>query len=343
MIEFGSDSHKCDTQYWGERTIHTFFHATRYYTSGRMALIVIAQQEEWKRLWVPSYFCHEIINAWKTHIDICLYDDYPLEENDAQIVRALPYQAGDALLRMNYFGLREKRTNDYIPVPVIEDHSHALISEWALHSDADWCIASLRKSLPLAFGGILWSPKGNKLPSAPKRDSEIEQLAIERYQAMDMKAQYLRNGYGNKDAFRAKYIATEEGLDHLTDIFAIDSESEQILKRLNILKWNDQKLENWKLACKLLDRFKIIGRNTASSPFSIIIAMKNKEERDNFKSFLIQHAIYPAILWNIPDNVPHERCKDFGERMLSIHCDARYTELDIQQMCKIINQYDTNH
>lgn len=341
MIEFGSDYHRCDSTFHGSTTISALLPSHQYYASGRMALLAIVQREGWKRLWVPAYFCHEIIDCWKKHIDICLYDDYPLEDHDDALVRSLPYKEGDALIRMNFFGLRARRTNMGIPVPIIEDHSHALTSVWALKSDADWCIVSLRKSLPLAFGGILWSPKGLDLPTDPVVNSAYCQLAETRYQAMEMKTRYLQDG-GDKEVFRSKFITTEEGLDQLKEVCAIDKETSSILSCLDIVRWNEQKHKNHALACRMLNRFEIIGRE-ASTPFSLIVLMPDENARNRLKSFLIQNAIFPATLWTIPEEVPFARCVDFGKRMLSLHCDARYTERDIQQMCDIINQYDSIH
>lgn len=342
MIEFGSDFHRCDSPFHGETTLDTLLPSRQLYASGRMALLAVARQQGWKRLWVPAYFCHEIIDAWKKEIEVRLYDDYPLEMEDDAIVRSLPYETGDALLRMNYFGLRGCRSNRSIAVPVVEDHSHALNSEWALRSDADWCVASLRKSLPLAFGGVLWSPKGLQLPKEPDSEATCNRLAAERYEAMALKAQYLHDG-GDKETFRRKFIATEEGLDGINRIAAIDDESRRILQNLDVAKWNEQKQKNWQVTCRLLERLEVVGRNEASAPFSIIIRMPDKQARDRFRRYLIETLIYPATLWNIPEDVPFARCKDFGERMLSIHCDARYSEQDIQQMCEEINNYDANH
>lgn len=342
MIEFGSDFHRCDSPFHGETTLDTLLPSRQLYASGRMALLAVAKQEGWRRLWVPAYFCHEILDAWKKEIELCLYDDYPMEEQDDMIVRSLPFEAGDALLRMNFYGLRGHRSNRGIAVPVVEDHSHALTSEWALHSDADWCFASLRKSLPLAFGGVLWSPKGLQLPKEPARDETFDRLAAERYEAMAMKTLYLREG-GDKEAFRRKFVETEEALAGIDRIAAIDDESRRILQQLDVTKWNEQKRKNWQVTCRLLERFEVVGRDEASAPFSIIIRMPDKQARDRFRRYLIETLIYPATLWNIPEDVPFARCKDFGERMLSIHCDARYSEEDIRKMCKKINNYDANH
>ena len=284
MIEFGSDYHRCEISYQGENTIHSVFHSNQLFGNGRMAVLAIAKQEDWKRIWVPAYFCHEIIDVWKTFFEICLYDDHPLQENDEEIVRTLPYLQGDALLRMNFFGLRTARNNDGIPVPVIEDHSHSPISEWSLHSNADWCFASLRKSMPIAFGGILWSPKGHTLPS-PSSNTSFNKLANERYRAMALKSDYLQKG-GDKEAFRTKFITTEEGLSAITNIVSMDPESMKIIRKIDIIRWNEQRLRNWRLARRLLTKFEIMGNENCSSPFSIVIRMPNTEERNRMRTFL---------------------------------------------------------
>jgi hypothetical protein len=69
---------------------------------------------------------------------------------------------------MNYFGLRTPPDLE-LPegVEVLEDHSHDPVSAWAEQSSADFCLASLRKTLPINDGGALWSPVGHRLPPAP--------------------------------------------------------------------------------------------------------------------------------------------------------------------------------
>ena len=105
---------------------------------------------EWKRLFVPEYFCYKVIGAIRTTgIELVFYPDYPLADDETIINHRSNFVEGDVILRMNYFGLRSRRDNSNLNVTVIEDHSHDLFSEWALNSNADWCIASLRKSLPI--------------------------------------------------------------------------------------------------------------------------------------------------------------------------------------------------
>ena len=349
MLEFGSDFHRCDQDCHGESNYFDLLGCTRLYACGRHAITAIINQEGWNRVWMPAFFCYEVIEHIRnTGVEIAYYDDSPLCENDGEIVRSLPYREGDVLLRTQYFGLRGKRTNKGIPVPVIEDHTHDLISEWALESDAEWCIASLRKILPVAAGGILWSPKGKQMPDSIQSTVDCERMAKIRYEAMSMKAQYLCSQAatkGDKMLFREKYIASEEMIDNLSTS-GIDRKSWEITKDMDIKRWIDFKRDNWETAVKMLDkRIRILGAeiNTCWHPFSLTVLMNSPEEREKIRAYMIQHSIYPAILWRIPEDCHFAEAKDFSGRMLSIHCDMRYNQKEISQMCELINgYYDTD-
>ena len=164
MEEFGSDFHFID----GYKGLGVFFQQhsdALFYATGRHALEALYKHERWKRIWIPDYFCYEVIAyLLKSGMDVAFYNDNPLVcKSDFS---DLDFRDGDALMRVNYYGFKAKRTNDDIPVPVVEDHTHDLMGQWAINSDADWCFGSLRKTLPVAMGGMLWSPKRLTLPLA---------------------------------------------------------------------------------------------------------------------------------------------------------------------------------
>lgn len=353
MKEFGSDFHRCDFDFRVDKFQLDILGSTRFYACGRHSIEAIIKQEGWKRIWMPAYFCYEVIGyIQSTGIEIMLYDDYPLNEDDDILVRSLPFKEGDALFRTDYFGLRKWRTNKDIYVPVIEDHTHGLITDWSIRSDADWCIASLRKSLPVAAGGMLWSPKGKQLPNSIMPTNECLAMSKERYEAMSMKASYLRTDYATdiddanaKNAFREKYVDTEAQISNLT-LSGIDEQSREISNTFNIKLWTDLKYDNWLIASQILgNRFNIIGgeRNDYWQPFSLILLVNSVEERKALQQYMVKHKIYPAVLWRIPDNTVFEDAKDFSERMLSVHCDVRYSRVEIIEMCNIINDfYDTD-
>ena len=348
-MEFGSDFHRCEADFIDaiaasqQISLMDLYPESRLYASGRHAIESVIRQEGWKRIWIPAYFCYEVIDAIaETGIKIMLYDDSPTNQYDDDTVHSLSFQDGDVLLRMNYFGIRSKRDNENIPVPIIEDHSHDLCSDWSLNSNADWCVASIRKILPIAAGGILWSPKKLVLPNSIRLTDECKAMAELRYEAMQMKRDYLRGAAVCKDDFRVKYIQSEEQIGVL-ELSAIDEVSNNIVRNMNIRMWSHLKAENWHLAYSLLkNRFEILhpeNKDYWRDSFSLIIVCDNMEERNALRKYLISNSIYPAVLWSIPEYSNFKEAADFSHRMLSVHCDARYSKKQIKQMCEIILQF----
>ena len=341
MVEFGSDFHRCDENY---HSIHNYLRQIssdlRFYANGRLIFDELIKQEGWKRIWIPAYFCYEVIGHIKSSgIDVILYDDHPLNIDFSKTVRSLPYEDGDVLLRMNYFGLRNFDNNIGIPVPVIEDHTHSLTSEYALNSTADWCVCSIRKTIPIAAGGLLWSPTKKRLPNQLPSSAECETMSTIRYAAMGIKADFLKYG-GDKSTFRSKYLLSEEMIDSI-GLCGMDSQSYRILQSFDVEKWTENKDRNWNVAFELLKHnFHILPPTDFSQhPFSLIILCESSEDRNQFKSYLVSHSIYPAILWNVPEDSLFKNALEFSQRMLSIHCDPRYDIEDIKYMCRIINSY----
>lgn len=335
MKEFGSDFHYISGFQGKGNILNKFYPKANYYADGRQALIHLYHLQGWQRLWVPEYFCYEVIESLKqAGLKLMFYSDYP-GNDDANLNKVV--RPSDAVLRVNYFGTRSYRSLEKLSVAaVIEDHTHDLIGDWPIHSTADWCLASLRKTVPISEGGILWSPIGLKLPMAPESSDENEKVATIRWEAMKLKSRYLAGEGVEKAEFRKGYVDTEEYFDR-APVCALDKKSQDFLKTFDIRSWYNRKRENWEL---LKDIKKngvrvITPENMGCYPFSWVLLFDNPDERDRVRKALIEHQIYPAVLWNVPDTVSEE-VKNFSHRMLSIHCDARYTKEDIFQMKTII-------
>ena len=339
MVEFGSDFYIMQSTCYfsndlNKNVLYEVYSDVREYANGRHALEALCKFKGWNRIWIPAYFCYEVIEYLKNvGIKVSLYDDHPLKNNDSEVVKNLPYKNGDVILRMNFFGIRGFRSNAGIGVPVIEDHTHDLLSEWAQKSDADYCIASVRKSMPIASGGILWSPRKLSLPEVVSETAACKAMAEERYEGMKMKRDFLLGKSVDKSVFRQKMLKTEELIDKLS-LSGMDEKTIAILRGINYGRWDKRKLENWKLAFNLLsESFHVLD---SIHPFSIIILCETSEERSSLRDYLIDNLIYPAILWKIPNYSEYSDARSFSERMLSIHCDARYSKTDITEMCKRI-------
>ena len=338
MKEFGSDFHFIDTYNSGRAHLTDVHRDAMLLADGRQCIVVLIRQYGWKRIWMPDYFCYEVIDTIKeqTGIRVMFYEDNPLHEG---LVESLPFEEGDVLLRMNFFGMRGQRNNKKITCPVIEDHTHDMFSHWALYSDADWCIASIRKSLPLPEGGIIWSPKGHKLTVDVLSTDENEQIAATRWEGMEMKAQYLNGAAISKDEFRKRYTETEEWFDKAEPALIDERSWMFVTKQLDINLWQGAKRRNWKLLKSLVnqdDCTMMIPEDDSCTAFSLTILLKSCEQRDALRKRLIEACVYPAVLWAVPESASDE-AKSFCKRMLSVHCDGRYTEEDIKQLAEIIN------
>lgn len=339
MIEFGSDFHYIDSYDSGRAHLTDVFRDATMVADGRQCIVVLIRQYGWKRLWMPEYFCNEVIGTIKeqTGIEVMMYADSPLCEGKME---ELPYEEGDALLRMNFFGMRKHRSNKNLPVPVIEDHSHDPFGHWALYSDADWCISSIRKILPLPEGGMMWSPKGHHLTVLLASSEENEKIAAIRWEGMKMKSRYLKGEAVNKNDFRKRYTETEEFFDH-AEPSQIDKRSREVVsEKLDINLWQGVKRNNWLLLKNLVNQelCRVMEpENDSCTMFSLVLLFESKEKRDIVRKKLIDVCVYPAILWNVPDSASL-KAKDFSERMLSIHCDGRYSEEDIRQLAGILNK-----
>ena len=342
MREFGSDFHYISGFQGKDNTLSGFYPKANYYADGRQALIHLYHSQGWQRLWMPEYFCYDVIGSLKqAGLNLVYYQDWPDDHSDNETLENIQhkghFQPTDAILRVNYFGTRTKRRTEKLSVAaMVEDHTHDLIGDWAMHSTADWCIASLRKILPIPEGGMLWSPMGLKLPQAPEPSIENELIASTRWEAMKLKTRYLAGEAVEKAAFRKGYVETEEYFD-TAPVCALDKVSQEYLKSFNIREWYNKKRENWEL---LKDIRKVGVRvirpeSLGCYQFSLVLLFDSFDERDRVRKELIEHQVYPAVLWNMDVPTDGEIFK-FSRGMLSIHCDARYSKEDILQLKTII-------
>ena len=342
MKEFGSDFHYIHPTGGSGKTIYDFLLSANYYADGRQAIIHLYKSQGWKRLWMPEYFCYDVIDSLtRAGLDLRFYVDHPGYSGDSKTLELIHKNGHlhplDAILRVNYFGTRGYRSSEKLPVAaVVEDHTHDLIGEWALNSHADWCVASLRKSLPIPEGGILWSPMGLRLPNAPEVSKMNEHIAATRWKAMKLKAGYLAGDAVEKSLFRAGFLDTEPFFDTAV-VCSLDKASRNYLKSFNIHSWYRKKRENWEILCKIKkEGVKILrAENYGCYPFSLIFVFDDFTERERVRQELIEKQVYPAVLWNLPESMDGDVFR-MSRGVLSIHCDGRYSQDDILQLKSII-------
>ena len=228
---------------------------------------------------------------------------------------------------------------------MIEDHTHDPFAAGAFESRADWCVASLRKSLPLPDGAALWSPKGNELPPDPAPDEKFAHASLEKLAAMVLKGRYLEGHAVDKKVFRELALSGEIIFGE-TGISAMTPWSRTLLGTLPWKKWREQRRENHALFSNMIGGVKgleILQPENAkrNAPFCAAIVFTSNKLREKVRADLMAQNIYPFILWPIEEPVFEgisDEAVDFSRRMLCLHCDMRYGKADMQRVATALKK-----
>ncbi|NCG20322.1 MAG: hypothetical protein GWP91_15040 [Rhodobacterales bacterium] len=273
------------------------------------------------------------------------YPDVPAESPSA--LGAIAFQSGDVLMVVNQFGLRSQPDYGSLRsrgVQVIEDHTHAPWSKWATSSTADYGLASLRKVLPIPDGGVLWSPMGQPLPSQVEMTTTHERAAHQKVAAMALKSEYLAGGADCKSVYRALAIAGEERMC-AHEVSGMSAYSESLMASFPVSAWRRIRVANRQTlrdAIGEIPGVTSLGGPHSADVMSFILMCRTQTERDALRSHLMQNRIYAAILWNLdvesPVEISPESCS-FGRRMLSIHCDMRYSRNDMMRVGDVVRRF----
>lgn len=309
----------------------------RRYGTGRDALRALLAHGRvhrgWRRLWVPDYFCQDVVAALQQcELELRIYPDDPLRPLAAHVDTA----AGDAVLVHNAFGLRGLPV---LPagVDIVEDHSHDLTSPWAHHSSAAYAAASLRKTLPVPDGGVLWSPAGLPLPPPVPCTLQRERAGFQRLAAMHLKALYLAGHAVPKPAYRALSIAGEE---HIAagPISGMGPWTDAVLDSLPIAEWTAARRRNHAQLREALEGTRVTlaaSQPGAGTPLSALLVTETPEARDALSRGLIERDVYPAVLWSLEEPAVDgigAAALDLSRRTLLVHVDHRYGAEDIERI-----------
>ena len=351
--EQGSEFHLMESTRSGKRVESPWKSDGLLFGSGRDAiksiLVFGMASMGWRRLWVPAYFCQKVAGALiQTGIDVeCYYSWYPGETGEGK--REFAVGREDAVLLVNHFGLK----SDVKPAfdirnaaAVIEDHTHDPWSPCAFNSGADYCIASLRKTLPVPDGGVLWSPRNRKLPDSPSLTEEHRLAAGNKLEAMELKDLFLQGKMADKSTYRTLSLSGEADLCG-RDLSAVSEWTAEKLGEFPVIEWREARKRNHDVMRQALSPVKWLRVVSSSAgagivPFSCILLFDSPERREFVRTKLIDASIYPAILWSLEkpavQGIPDEH-KEASRRMLSIHCDMRYSTDDMELVAERIRYF----
>lgn len=324
----------------------------RLYSCGRTALAGLIKYGMdflgWRRLWIPCYYCPEVVASIRaTGIKTNFYHDSPADAVEVPT----DVSADDAILIVNYFG--RKSRSDYagvyaLGIAVIEDHSHDPWSRWAIQSTAGHLVASYRKTLPVPDGGVLWSNVGAPLPPQPKANKKAGSGVPEKIEAMLMKAMYFDGIIAEKEGYLDLFNQAKQNLAEQTTQKdgggeAISEISQAILNSFPWHNWRERRRTNYRHLRQQIPEWsdvKILeAQSRESYPFMLTLLFSARNKRDIVRKHLIENSVYPAVIWPLDEiNEPwaDEWARTLSGRILSIHCDGRYSLADMDKIAAIL-------
>ncbi|MDH3744184.1 MAG: hypothetical protein OES47_03670 [Acidobacteriota bacterium] len=273
--------------------------------------------------------------------EIIVYLDDPLE--DRTRLPPVADEPGEALLVVNTFGRRRPSAQsfDTAHCELIEDHTHDPLSDWARASQADWCLASLRKTLPVPVGGVTWSPKGHAVPDPPTAAAAELQVALSRLAGMVLKRIYLEGSPVQKSEFRTLLAATETGLAKLRPS-AAPRWASALVDQIPVAAWREQRRENLAFLAESLARAKRLRLLSAADPsgamFGAVVVFETPASAAGVEARLIEQRIYPARLWPL-DGLALDLPKpsvELASKTLFLHCDGRYAVSDLERVARAL-------
>jgi len=312
-----------------------------WYALGRHAVTGLASGLKAQAIWVPEYFCHDVAQSWRASLPVRLYRDDPRRpEPDWKTLQPGPR---DLVIAVNYFGVREgkpwwtwRKKHDCV---LVEDHTHDPFSPWALKSRADFAFCSLRKTLPVPDGALLWSPHKLPLVSAPS-GTDWTGSAL-KLAAMIWKADYLlgRSSLEAKAAFREMQAAGEAQLERSAPS-AVSPWSAKYLAPGVPTEWRTRRRENTARLLQALEGWTAaqpLFRSWPANavPFAAVLVFPSQPVRDEYRAYLTSRSVYCPIHWEAQRSASEE-VRELASCVLTIPTDQRYTAADMERVADIL-------
>lgn len=295
------------------------------------------------RLHVPSYFCIGVVQALSAEVPIAWYRHLP--DGRGPRWETLRPAAGDIVLAQNLFGRDVHAPWDawmraHPDITVVEDHSHDPFSTWARTSTAAYAVASLRKTLPLPDGGLLWSPRGLDLPRPRGAESPGAHLKLA---AMLLKSAWLAGRPIPKDGFRALQQEGEHTL--LGSTGPASAVTTAALALLDVAGLRAASTRNAHalvaaLAAGTPPWQVLTGGPADAAPFRVQLVCPSQVVRDAVLTHLARHGIFAPVHWR-QDRAGlwsgDEEAADLASRMLTVPVDHRCGPDDVRRVADVLD------
>ena len=320
--------------------------------SGRTAidltLDIINISNNIKTVYMPSYCCESMLVAFKKrNLQIKFYN---VAYRNGNLLYDINLQQNcDLFFAMNYFGFTNYNMDFYIEYYkkkgsiVIEDGTHSFLSQRKYSTYSDFVIVSLRKWFPIISGGLLIGNNEKYLANLRKQReilNDNKEYTELKKKAMEEKSKYIQNQTIPKETFLNKFKEADKILKYNYQYYKIDEISENILRHINVNQIAKLRMKNVRVIYNFLKQQKNIGFLKKidfhrDCPLFVPIFLGN-EEREKLRKKLIENHIFCPTHWPIPIDIQQNNQKEIYKSELSLVCDQRYSEAQIQNYMNLL-------
>lgn len=317
-----------------------------YTFSGRNAIEVavrdILYNRKIEKAYVPSYCCVSMLQSF---IDRGIHMEfYNVGYKDGEFTYQIPKTGeSDVVLIMSYFGLKRSSAHGAIAdihktgAVIIEDITHSLLCDDCASADSDYLVASLRKWMGVPTGGWVGKMKGH-IKAKPSLESN--HAVEEKVAAMHEKHDYLMGRISSKEGFLLANARFENDLIHVDRMLKIDDTSLCILEQEDADEIIRKRRRNTEV---LLEGLHDLDGAICSLPDVDLKAdvplflpiFLEKKDRESLRAYLISRGIYCPVHWPEVMGAP----VGIRENELSLICDQRYGEGDMQEIADAIHEW----
>ncbi len=288
------------------------------------------------RLHVPTFFCTGVAQALAQRVPIAWYRHLP--DGRGPHFETLRTMDGDLVLAQNLFGSEDGGPwhawiSAHPRVTVIEDHSHDPFGDRARGSTAPYAIASLRKTLPLPDGGLIWSPRGLPLPGPLGPESTGAHLKLA---AMLLKTAWLSGRPVAKDGFRQLQQQGERellGCEGPASTFTLAA-----LPQLDVAGLRAAGARNARDLAAALAPLPVVS----GGPFRVQMLSRTREIRDELLGHLARHRIFAPVHWRQDRDgfwSGDPEAADLADRILTLPADHRCDPADVRRIAEVTRAF----
>lgn len=328
-------SKEIGSEFWNvpivENTKDLFDNSFQWFISGRSALkAIISELSNCKTVAMPSWCCDSMIKPFiESGFDI---NFYPVFFNNGLIQE--PNFDSDILFLIDYFGYTASKIDlsSYKGI-IIRDVTHSFFSK--SYSDADYYFGSLRKWCGFWTGGFAWTKDGHNLKNSYICNNDYISL---RAQAMKQKSEYIEGTRTDKNYLKL-FEEAEKNLENVNIMRAADRDI-SLIKRLDIDYIKNRRRKNAEILMSSFPELLMFHESSSTDTPMFVPIIINDNKRDELRRYLIEHEIYCPVHWPVSKyHVLNEKTNYIFKNELSLVCDQRYKENDMNRMVETIKAY----